>query len=347
MKKSRNLIPLILFLIMVLLIVIFIFKYSNQLLHIIRVIFCSFIFAYIFLPIVQLFERYMKPFTAIIFLIITVLIICGLMIFFFLPMLTREITSLITRLPYYSQKIGSYYEYISGHMELMGIPSGFRKAVSIRLNRIQEQLGDIFFTYAHKAMGIVSLSADMGIATVLGIYLLKDRQQFVDIFTDLIPSSVRRGILDVIREIDRVLQNFIRVQMVISVIIALLSTVGFILVGLPYSLVLGLLCGIFEIIPYFGPFIGAVPALIIAILNAPNKFVWTVISIILVQQIEGNIITPQIMGYSMEVHPALVILILWMGGVLFGIVGMFFAVPTFLIIRIIVKNIYLSIVSSR
>lgn len=347
MKKSRNFVPLILFLIIVLLIAIFVFKHSSKFLHIIRVIFCSFAFAYLFLPIVQLFERYMKAYAAIILLILIVLIVCGLAIFLLLPMLTREITSLITRFPHYSQKIGSYYEYISDYMEHMGIPYGFRKAISTRLNNLQDQVGDILFLYAHKAVGILSLSADMAIAMVLGIYLLKDRRQFVDIFADLIPSSVRRSILDVIREIDKVLQSFIRVQMVISAIIALLSTVGFMLIGLPYSLVLGLLCGIFEIIPYFGPFIGAVPALIIAILNVPSKFIWTVVTIILVQQIEGNIITPQIMGHSMEVHPALVILILWMGGVLFGIGGMFFAVPTFLIIRIIIKNIYLSIVSSR
>lgn len=347
MTKSRNLTPFIVFLIIVLLMVIFILKYSNKFLHIFKVVFYSLTFSYILLPIVQFFERYMKPYMAIILLIILVILIFILLIFLFLPMFTREITTLISRLPYYADQTRRYYETILGHMEYMGLPHGLRDIISIRLDTLQNRVGDTLILYAQKAVSLLSRSADIAIAMVLGFYILKDRKYFSDVFISIIPSSIRRATLDTLRKIDKVLQSFIRVQLVISLIIALLSMVGFMLVGLPYAITLGLLCGVFEIIPYFGPFIGAVPALIIAILNAPNKIIWTAITIILVQQIEGNIITPQIMGYSMELHPALVILVLWMGGVLFGIWGMFFAVPVFLIIRIIVKSVYIGIVSNR
>src|SRR5690606_9820363 len=101
------------------------------------------------------------------------------------------------------------------------------------------------------------------------------------------------------------------------------------------------------IIPYFGPFLGAVPALIIAALSGTNKFIWTIFTVILVQQIEGNIITPQSMGYSIELHPAMVLLILWVGKAPFGIGGLFFGLALFLSFRIIVRNVYTSIVSNR
>ncbi len=105
--------------------------------------------------------------------------------------------------------------------------------------------------------------------------------------------------------------------------------------------------GIFEIVPYFGPVLGSIPAVMIALLNSPSKMIATLIVVILVQQLESNIITPKIMGDHVGLHPIYIIVALWLAGVFFGVIGMFFAVPTVLILKVIIKNIYLAIVSDN
>ncbi len=346
MENSKGLVALICFLLIILFISFFIVNHISEFLKILKVTFYGLVFAYIFLPIVQFFEEYMKPSIAIILLVILILVIFILSILLFLPMLSNEITSLINRLPSYANKAKQYHDRIIKNMDNIELPHGFKESVRGKLNIVQKKVSEILFIYAQKTINVLSQSSDVFLSMVLGLYFLKDREYFCDTIIDIIPKSIRKGTLVAFREINRVLQSFIRVQLLISIIIAVLSIIGFVAIGLPYAFTLGLLCGIFEIIPYFGPLLGAIPALIISALNTPDKFIWTILVVMLVQQIEGNIITPQIMSYSTELHPAIIILILWTGGMLFGILGMLFAVPIFLIIRIIVKNIYIGIVSN-
>jgi Domain of unknown function DUF20. len=162
----------------------------------------------------------------------------------------------------------------------------------------------------------------------------------------LIPSKAKGSVLQVASQVNGVLNQFIRGQLLIALVVAIFTTIGYWIIGLPYAMVLGLIAGIFEIIPYFGPFLGAIPALIVAILNSPSKFIWTIIIAVITQQLEGNIFTPKIMGDHVGLHPVYIIIVLWLGGFFFGVLGMLFAVPVTLILNIILKNAYISIVST-
>jgi predicted PurR-regulated permease PerM len=126
-----------------------------------------------------------------------------------------------------------------------------------------------------------------------------------------------------------------------------LATVAYLLVGLPYALTLGFLAGLLEFIPYFGPWLGAIPAIIIAYLSGSQTFIWTLVVVLLIQQLEGVLITPRILSGVVNLHPVYVILSLWAGGLFFGIAGMFLAVPSVLILRVIIKHIYLNIVAIK
>lgn len=347
MKNPRGLFSLILFSLIIIFIVIFVIGHISVFLNLLKLVFYALTFAYILLPIIEFIEQYMQPSKAILLLILLVFLVFLLFIFLFLPILNREIVSFINKLPAYATKSKQLCEKIQEDMELLEFPSGLKKTILDKLDALQTEIGNSLFSYMQKIINSVSQTIDLAIGIVLGFYFLKDREYFKKIIFDIIPRAIRRNTSKVFKEIDKILRTFIRVQILISLIISILSTIGFMIIGLQYALTLGFVCGLFEIIPYFGPFLGAVPALIIAALSGTNKFIWTIFTVILVQQIEGNIITPQIMGYSIELHPAMVILILWVGKALFGIGGMFFAVPLFLIFRIIVRNVYTSIVSNR
>lgn len=146
-------------------------------------------------------------------------------------------------------------------------------------------------------------------------------------------------------EISKILNRFIRGQILVASIVGILATIGYLIIGLPYAAVMGLFAGIFEIVPYLGPVLGAMPAGIIAILHSPSKLIASIMVMIIVQQLESNIFTPKIMGAHVGMHPVYIILALWIAGTSFGIIGMFFAVPAVLILRVFIKHVYLGIVS--
>lgn len=142
-----------------------------------------------------------------------------------------------------------------------------------------------------------------------------------------------------LHDVDRSLGSYIRGQLTVCTIIGLLATVSLWLAGIRYPLVLGVIIGITNIIPYFGPVIGAFPAIIIAA-TISVKMVFLVIIIIFgLQFIEGNILSPLIVGKSLHIHPVLIILALLIGGEIAGVVGLILAVPVFAVLKVTITHI--------
>lgn len=174
----------------------------------------------------------------------------------------------------------------------------------------------------------------------LVFYFLKDIDTIKTVVWYFMPKKWRKHGQALIREIDRSLGQYIRGQFLVIIILCLLATSAFWLLGLPYPILLGTIVGITEIIPYFGPIIGAIPALFVAMTISPTMVLWVVGTIILLQLIEGSILSPFIVGKSLNIHPAVIILVLLVGGEIAGIIGMLFAVPIFAIIRVGISYIH-------
>lgn len=130
-------------------------------------------------------------------------------------------------------------------------------------------------------------------------------------------------------------------------IVGILIGIGVKLVGMDYALLIGLVCGIFDLIPYFGPAIGAVPAILLALTHSPVMALKVTLIIFLVQQLEGNIISPKLMGESVGLHPLWVVFALLACGEIAGFWGMFLAVPLAAVIRVLFKHIYFRLVSTK
>ena len=111
-------------------------------------------------------------------------------------------------------------------------------------------------------------------------------------------------------------------------------------IGLEFAAMFGIIAGIAELIPYFGPLIGAAPAVGIALLHSKYMTLKVILAVLIIQQVEGNIISPKIMGNCMGLHPLVIIVALLAGGHLFGIAGMLLAVPLAAIIKIIVSFVW-------
>ena len=140
-------------------------------------------------------------------------------------------------------------------------------------------------------------------------------------------------------EIEKSFGRFFRYLLLESLLVAILSTVGLLILNIPYALVLGLIVGLANPIKYFGPFIGAIPTMLIILLGPiPEIYLlYATIMFFIVQQIDSLFLFPVLIGKSMDMHPMIVLLTVIAGGYTFGILGMLFAVPLVFLIKIIVQ----------
>ncbi len=173
----------------------------------------------------------------------------------------------------------------------------------------------------------------------LVFYFLNDFEKLKKALWYLTPRKYRYEGKHLIKDIDQSLGGYIRGQLFVGAILGAAAMVALWVVGMPYPILLGLVIAITDIIPYFGPILGAIPVVLIA-LTISWKMVWITVGIMLVLQfIEGNILGPFIVGKNLHIHPVFIIFSLLFGGELAGVPGMILAVPIFSVIKVIIIHI--------
>lgn len=178
---------------------------------------------------------------------------------------------------------------------------------------------------------------------IASIYLLKDKEYFLllkDRFLSLILKQKTHGILcEIAGDINAVLSAFVKGALVDSLLVALLSSAALSVLQVDFAVIIGVLGGLLNIIPYFGPFIGMVPAFLAALLTGgPAKSAAAVLSLFLIQQIDSNYIYPRVVGKSTGLHPLFVLLSVSISGYFFGLAGMILAVPAAGVIQILLRR---------
>ncbi|ARK29243.1 AI-2E family transporter [Halalkalibacter krulwichiae] len=191
-----------------------------------------------------------------------------------------------------------------------------------------EQIGKgIFDQIEEMALFLMKSMFSFIVIPFLVFFFLKDHDLLQKAAWYLTPRKWRSGLKRYMRDVDYTFGSYIRGQLLVSLSVFIISTIGLWILGVPYPIVLGFFMGVMDLIPYFGPFIGAIPAVIIAFLQSWQLGLLTILLIFIIQQIEGNILSPVIVGKTLHLHPALIILALLVGAEVGGFLGMLIAVP--------------------
>lgn len=208
--------------------------------------------------------------------------------------------------------------------------------------RIQNNVGNI-------ASGILSVFGVIGgfINTLFGLvlvpfilfYMLKDSGRFAPSVTKLFPTSRRENVLHILKDIDKTIATYIQGQMIVSLIVGILLYIGYLIIGLNYSLVLAVFGMFTNVIPFLGPYIAVIPAILVALFQDPVMVLYVGIIMLVAQQIEGNIISPNIMGKSLNIHPLTIIVLILTAGNLAGLIGVIFVIPAYSIVKVLVVNL--------
>jgi predicted PurR-regulated permease PerM len=175
--------------------------------------------------------------------------------------------------------------------------------------------------------GTIGLIFGFAIVPFWMFYAMRDRHYAGNNFLNAMPDAVQRDATNIMHIADQLIGRYIRAQLFLGLVVGSAVGIALTLLDVQMSLALGFFAGVTELIPIIGPWIGAIPGLIIIAATDPDKFIWVALVYLVIQQIENVLLVPRIQGNALEMHPAMILLLLAVGGAAFGLVGLLLIVP--------------------
>lgn len=343
MQKKR-LLFYILLIIVISLMILFIYSYRVKLERIVMPFLLAVPIAYIVKPIAVKLQNSKIPCGVAILLIYLffMLTLAAACIFFF-PELINNTRELLNTLPdimkKYEQMLNSFLYALQASDWSEDIKGMIFQEVQNGIIMVQNSSSGLLKKALDMIFDTVNLIVNLTISMVVAYYFIKDSSHFRSLALSLVPRRWRSGLTDAGIEINGILASFIQGQLLTALIVGVMETAGLMLVQVKYPLVLGMIGGLANIIPYFGPYIGAVPAVAVALVQSPLKVLWAVLVFAVVQQIDNSYISPKIIEGKLGLHPVATIFAVLVGGEFFGILGMLLSVPVMAIIRVILRKL--------
>jgi len=288
---------------------------------IIVLLFVSLVIAASLGPAIDWLENKRIPRAGGIFLIYVVLmLVLSLVVVLIIPPITDQIDQLATIFPF-------YYERLVGLFGNLQIGSDFGQAFQSNLRSVGETLSSYTGSVVTTLSGIFGGLATMVVALVLTFYFSVRKDGLKLFLRAVTPASHQKYVENIFVRIQDKLGLWLRGQLLLSGIIFVVTWIGLSVLGVKYALVLALIAGITEVIPFLGPLIGAIPAVILAFLQSPTKALLVVILYLVIQQLEASIIVPKVMQRAVGLNPIVVIVVLLLGAKLAGVLGAILSIP--------------------
>lgn len=250
------------------------------------------------------------------------------------PVILREIAGLAQALPDSLERISDWARQITGRLSDW-LP-GFA-VPDASLADVLPPLPDIAAGAMAAAANIADIAARAALALALSYFLLRDRERLLLRLEMLLPQSVRHGAVGFGNGLLRELRVYLRGQLLIALAVAVLAAAGLAAIGVRSPLVLGPIVGLLNMIPYFGPYIGGIPAVLVALNDGWQKTLMAVAVLAAVQQADGWLISPRIMGGLTGFSPGLVLVGIFAGAQVAGVAGMLLAMPVMMLVRALYK----------
>ena len=309
---------------------------------IITPIIVAYVFYYMLNPLVNLFEKRMSRFIASLLAIFVGIIMILIVIIGVVPIIVEQTQNLITALPRYIEVVKGYLEEYSDNAYLQVVVEYVNN--NLNVSKISEKLVSIATSVAQGVVSSISSTASVLVTMPFVLFfLLKDASHFNKFVISLLPKKLEKPVAETIDEIDDKVGSYIQGQMLVSLCIGVMLFIGYNIIGLHYAFSLATIAAFLSIVPYLGPVIAITPAMLVA---ASTSWVMVVKMLVvwgIVQFLEGNIISPNIMGRSMNMHPLTVIFVILIGVNIAGVVGAILGIPVYSILKVLVGKLLLSI----
>ncbi|PRS97216.1 AI-2E family transporter [Bacillus subtilis] len=300
---------------------------------------------YLLNPVVDFLERRrIRRIYSILLLYLLVIGLITITIVSIIPFLKEQIMSLIDNIPRYVDIVENQTKQLIGSNFVNQAQQTTNINISDLATKVSDQAATIVnstFTGVGNFIGALT-EIIISIVTVPFIlfYLLKDGKKLPVYILKFVPTQLKEQTYTVLSEMNHRLSSYIRGQIIVSFCIGFLLFIGYLIIGLDYASLLAVIAACTSIVPYLGPTIAITPAIIIAIVTSPLMLLKLVIVWTIVQLIEGKLISPQIMGKNLHIHPITIIFLLLTAGKLFGVVGIILAIPGYAVAKVITTHLF-------
>ncbi len=272
---------------------------------------------------------------AVLLIYVIAILLFGLSFFFLIPPLAGQLNDFFSRFGENLQKIAEYTR---------GLEESFRSQdIHLNISQIIEQAGNRLLSFSSEifslSVGIFSGIVSFIIVLVMAFYMLIREDGIRHFIVSITPERHKEYAADLVGRINTTIGKWMQGQMMLMVIIFVLDLTALSILGIPYALALAFFAGIMEIIPYIGPIISSVPAIVIGFVISPLHGILVLLLYIAIQQFENHIITPQVMKKTLGIHPITVILAILIGIKLGGIPGAILGVPIAAALSVVIRDL--------
>nr|WP_164670288.1 AI-2E family transporter [Virgibacillus doumboii] len=294
---------------------------------------------YLTKPVMHLLEKYKINRIFSILIVFLLLILIGyLFISYIIPIAERQFSNLIKNIP----------SMVSGAQDLISYWQANQNVIPPEVNKTINDITSNLQSYIESALTFIFGFVGELIGFIFSIvlipfflfFMLKDGDKFVPFVTQIFNKKKADNIRSLLHKIDEALTSYIQGQLIVSLCIGVLLYIGYTIINLDYALTLALFGVIMCVIPFLGPYLAVAPAIIVGFFQDPLMAVWVAIVMIVAQQIEGNLVSPNVMGRALQLHPLTVITIILAAGSIAGLLGMLFAVPFYAVVKTIIVHFY-------
>lgn len=311
-------------------------KVILSLLKVISPLFIGFIIAWLFYPLhKKLMEKKVPKVLSAIIIFASLILLVGLLLYFFVPVIYEQVNELISYVPNIVEHITGFFSNLFDKFDIKGlditsIKDGIIKSSKELLLSITTAIPNGLFNLLKalaSALGIIVMSL------VVGIYMLIDFDNLVVNFNKMLPRKGHSDYVKLFQNIGTEARKVINGTLLVAFLVFVFDTIGFMIIGLNASVVFGLFCGITDLIPYIGPYIGGAAAVVVGFTQGPIIGIGTLVIAAVVQFLESYILQPVVMSKAMRLHPVTIIIGLLVFGHFFGVLGMIIATPCMAIIK--------------
>ncbi|MBI5077693.1 AI-2E family transporter [Candidatus Falkowbacteria bacterium] len=305
--------------------------------EVLAILFISLIFASAVDSWVDKLEKIKFPrWLSILLIYIGLIIIVFFAVYILIPPITEQISQLANNFPSYTEKIGGAIESLKNYSADHGVLGELDNGISAIKDNLSQFLSSAFSTVAGIFGGIVSFF----VVLVITFYMTVEESAIKRTITFILPDKYQPFTLQLINKIQRKIGDWLKGQLLLSLIVGLLVYVGLLILGVNYALVLAVIAAVGEFVPYLGPCIAAVPAVFLTFTQSPIKGLFVLILYVIIQQIENQILVPKVMQKVVGLNPIISIVALLVGAKVAGIVGVILAIPVATAISVIANEIW-------
>jgi predicted PurR-regulated permease PerM len=262
------------------------------------------------------------------------LVLLGILV---IPAIVSEAQNLLRDLPKHAEQVRGITDRLS--LWYGRAPEQVRTAIQQGIEHLQGASAAITRQVEHLFLEFLRWTVKAILIFVMSIYLVTDKERLIRQFVQLFQEDKRADVQEALGELSSTFSRYLRGQATVILFVAVTVTAALLIFGIPYAFFIGAVAGVLEVIPYFGAIAGAIPAVALGFGKSPAVGIALIVIFILINQVEGHLVIPLVMGHHLEMRPLAILVALIAGERLFGIAGMIVAVPVVSMIRVLIPYV--------